>query len=65
MDTSLEECEQRDIKGLYKKARRGQIPNFTGVDSPYEIPDNPELTVFTEKNSVEEIVEQILEKADF
>lgn len=63
VDTSLEECEQRDVKGLYKKARLGKLPNFTGVDSPYEIPENPELTVFTERNSVEEIVELIIERA--
>lgn len=63
VDTSLEECEQRDVKGLYKKARLGKLPNFTGVDSPYEIPENPELTVFTERNSVEEIVELIIQRA--
>ena len=43
VDTPLEECIRRDVKGLYAKALRGEIPNFTGIDSPYERPDNPEL----------------------
>lgn len=63
VDTSLEECKKRDVKGLYEKSRRGELPNFTGVDSPYEIPENPEMTVFTEKASVEDIVDRIVEKA--
>ncbi len=52
-------CESRDPKGLYKKARTGEIPNFTGVSSPYEAPDKPELVVDTMKYSIEECVEQI------
>lgn len=54
VDTPLEECERRDIKGMYSKARRGEIKNFTGVDDPYEPPAQPELTLETVKNSAEE-----------
>ena len=46
-DASLEVCEGRDVKGLYKKARAGQIKNYTGIDSPYEVPVNPEITIDT------------------
>lgn len=49
-DSSIEVCEQRDVKGLYRRARAGQIPHFTGISSPYEAPDNPELTINTESN---------------
>ena len=52
-------CEERDVKGLYKKARNGEIKNFTGIDSPYEIPKNPNLIVNTEKESVNESVDKI------
>jgi adenylylsulfate kinase len=45
--TPLEECERRDVKGLYAKARRGEIANFTGIDDPYEPPSRPELTINT------------------
>lgn len=55
----LEICESRDVKGLYKKAREGLIPNFTGIDSPYEEPDNPSIIVDTDKNSESECVDQI------
>lgn len=58
---SLEECERRDPKRLYEKARKGEIKNFTGIDSPYEPPQNPELTIETDRLSVEEAVEQIIE----
>lgn len=54
--TSLEVCEQRDPKGLYKKARRGKIQHFTGIDSPYQIPDAPEINIDTAENSVDECV---------
>ncbi len=64
VDTSLEECERRDVKGLYEKARKGELPNFTGVTSPYEIPEKPELTVRTEDSSLEDIVGRLLEKAE-
>ena len=56
---SVEKCEERDVKGLYKKARAGEIKNFTGIDSPYEIPNNPNLIVDTEKESVGESVDKI------
>ncbi len=62
VDTSLEECERRDTKGLYSKARKGEIPNLTGIGSPYEVPEAPELVVKTEEQTLEEIVEQILDK---
>ena len=55
----VEECEKRDPKGLYKKARNGEIKNFTGIDSPYEIPKNPNLIVDTEKESINESVDKI------
>ncbi|MBW2998212.1 adenylyl-sulfate kinase, partial [Candidatus Woesearchaeota archaeon] len=59
IDCDVNECEKRDPKGLYKKARSGEIPNFTGISAPYEFPKNPELVVNTSKNSVEECVEII------
>ena len=57
---SLETCEARDLKGLYKRARLGEIKNFTGIDSPYEIPDNPELIIDTDKEVLEESVSKIV-----
>ena len=56
----IEECEKRDPKGLYKKARQGDIKEFTGVDSPYEEPKQAELIVETHKYSIEECAEQIV-----
>lgn len=56
----LEVCEQRDVKGLYKKARRGEIKNFTGIDDPYEEPENPEIIVETDKHTIEECTQQII-----
>ena len=56
----LDECEKRDPKGLYKKARAGQIPEFTGISAPYEAPDKPELTVNTTKETAEPSVGQLL-----
>ena len=53
---SLEVCEGRDVKGLYKRARAGEIKNYTGIDSPYEIPKNPELIIDTDKESLEDSV---------
>ena len=61
MATSLEECEKRDVKGLYKKARAGIIKGFTGIDQPYEIPVNPEVTINTENRTVDDCVQQIVE----
>jgi adenylylsulfate kinase len=56
----IETCEQRDVKGLYKKARAGQIPFFTGIGSPYEAPENPELVVDTQRLSLEDSVQQVI-----
>ena len=60
VDTPIEVCEQRDIKGLYAKARRGEVKGFTGVDDPYEPPHNPELVLDTVKQSVEQNARRIL-----
>jgi adenylylsulfate kinase len=59
-DTSLEVCESRDVKGLYARARTGEIPDFTGISSPYEVPEKPELVVPTGQESVEACVERVL-----
>jgi adenylylsulfate kinase len=59
--TPLEECERRDVKGLYARARRGEIKNFTGIDDPYEPPEKPELTLDTRVLSVDESVTKVLE----
>ena len=60
IDTPIAVCEQRDPKGLYKKARAGEIKDFTGIDSAYDIPQAPELHVKTEEQSIEECAEQIV-----
>jgi len=60
VNTSLEECERRDVKGLYKKARSGEIKNMTGISAPYEPPINPDLEVITDGHSIEESVEIII-----
>src|SRR5690606_1423902 len=60
INTSLEECERRDVKGLYKKARAGEIKNFTGIDAPYEAPELPQVTINTEEEAIEEAVQKIL-----
>lgn len=57
---SLDTCEARDVKGLYKKARAGEIKNYTGIDSPYEAPFNPELIIDTGNTSVDQCVEQVV-----
>ena len=57
---SLEKCESRDVKGLYKRARAGEIKNYTGIDSPYEVPDNPDLIIDTDNQSLEDSVLSIL-----
>ena len=64
VNTPIEECERRDVKGLYKRAREHQIPNFTGITSPYEIPQSPDITVRTDSMSVEECVNEIIKKLD-
>lgn len=56
VDTPLEVCESRDVKGLYKKARAGEIKGFTGIDSPFELPENPALIIKTENKSIAESV---------
>ncbi|WP_416826806.1 adenylyl-sulfate kinase [Ectobacillus polymachus] len=57
----LAECEKRDPKGLYQKARSGEVKHFTGIDSPYEEPENPEITIQTHKSSVDECVDQMIQ----
>ena len=59
VDTPLEDCEKRDVKGLYAKARRGEIPNMTGISSPYEPPLQPEITLKTRDTSVDEAVKRL------
>lgn len=61
VECPLEECEKRDPKGLYKKVRSGEIRDFTGIDSPYESPANPEVTINTSTQSVEECVQTVIE----
>jgi len=58
---ALTVCEQRDVKGLYQKARLGHIANFTGISSPYEAPENPELIVDTDQWSIDECVQRVLD----
>jgi adenylylsulfate kinase len=60
VDCPVEVCEQRDVKGLYKKARAGEIKEFTGISAPYEAPLKPELTIRTSEQSVEASARQIL-----
>jgi len=60
VDTPIEECEKRDVKGLYAKARQGQLRNFTGIDSPYEAPETPEVRLQTAQQSPQTCVEQLL-----
>ena len=60
VSTSLEVCEKRDVKGLYKKARSGEIKSFTGIDDPYEVPLHPEITINTAEETVEESLEKLL-----
>ena len=62
VSTPMEECERRDVKGLYKKARNGELDHFTGVTSPYEVPQHADVVIDTSKFSVEACVDQILEQ---
>ena len=64
VSTPIEECEKRDIKGLYKKAREGQIANFTGITSPYEVPQNPDITVDTSNITIEEAADIVIKKLE-
>jgi adenylylsulfate kinase len=69
LDTPIEVCEARDIKGLYKKARNGEIKDFTGVNAPYEKPENPDLIIDTSRENIDESVRRIVsfirEKIEF
>jgi adenylylsulfate kinase len=60
VNTSLEECERRDVKGLYKKARSGEIKNMTGISAPYEAPLNPDFEIITDAQSIEDSVKELL-----
>ena len=60
VNTSLEECERRDVKGLYKKARAGEIKNFTGINAPYEKPENPALEIKTEEEDLKDALKRIV-----
>lgn len=62
VNTPLEECERRDVKGLYRKARAGAIPNFTGISSPYETPKAPQITIDTSSMPLDEAVDHVLEQ---
>lgn len=61
INTSVEECERRDVKGLYKKARAGEIKNMTGISAPYEAPERPDIEINTENESIEESVKRIVD----
>jgi adenylylsulfate kinase len=60
VNTSLEECERRDVKGLYKKARAGEIKNMTGISAPYEVPTKPDFEIITDGQSIEDSVKEVL-----
>lgn len=62
VDCPLDICEKRDPKGLYKKARKGEIKDFTGIYSPYEKPEKPEITIYTNSQTIDQCVETILER---
>jgi len=61
INTSVEECERRDVKGLYRKARAGEIKNMTGISAPYETPENPDIEIKTEEESIEDSVTKIID----
>ncbi|SFN46697.1 adenylylsulfate kinase [Bizionia echini] len=61
INTSVEECERRDVKGLYKKARAGEIKNMTGISAPYEAPENPDIEINTETESIEGAAKRIVD----
>ena len=61
VDCPIEECERRDVKGHYRRARKGEISNFTGVSSPYESPENPEIWLKSDRQSVHECIKIIVD----
>ena len=61
INASISTCEKRDVKGLYKKARKGEIKDFTGISAPFEAPENPELEINTSELSIEESVQKVLD----
>jgi adenylylsulfate kinase len=61
INTSIEECERRDVKGLYKRARSGEIKNMTGISAPYEAPENPHIEINTENESIEDAAQRIVD----
>ena len=61
INTSLEECERRDVKGLYKKARAGELENMTGVSAPYEAPEHPDIEIKTEEESISSSVKKLID----
>ena len=61
VNTSIEECERRDVKGLYQKARMGEIKNMTGISAPYEEPTNPDIEIKTENESINDAVKKIID----
>ena len=61
INASLETCEKRDIKGLYKKARKGEIKDFTGISAPFEAPENPKIEINTSKLSIDESIQKVLD----
>ena len=63
VNTPLEVCEARDVKGLYKKARAGEIKNFTGIDAPYEAPLNPQIEIKTVAQSIDEACQLIINQS--
>jgi adenylylsulfate kinase len=60
IDCPLEVCEQRDVKGLYKKARKGEISNFTGISSPFEAPEHPDVHIYSDKETLDESVQKLI-----
>ena len=61
INASIETCEERDVKGLYKKARKGEIKDFTGISAPFEAPENPDIVINTNKLSVDESIQKVLD----
>jgi adenylylsulfate kinase len=60
VECSIEVCERRDVKGLYRRAKSGEIANFTGISSPYEVPESPDLIVDTDQEALDESVDKVL-----